>query len=98
MPKTIKVGDPVILGNLPGVAQESFDKQTGGAIFYVLGAFYLKVEEAQERIRTVYATGILDEATGITHTLKLSIHQDAGCVEFGQLELSNGKMSVVRLK
>ncbi len=83
-PTTVVAGDLCLIGTskLPGVALEDYNASTGGTVFRFSGTYTLTViaatvvspitgSEVQEGDE-IYATGTVDSATGVTHTLTLS--------------------------
>lgn len=81
-PTTILAGDPVFIGSLPAVALESYSAAKGGTTFRFSGTYKLTVIGAtvvspvtgSEVLQgdDIYATGTLDSATNVTHSLTLS--------------------------
>jgi predicted RecA/RadA family phage recombinase len=82
-PSTVKAGDPVLIGgNLPAVAVDDYNPNTGGTTFRISGTFALTVIAATvvspvtgsdvNQGDKIYATGTLDSTTNVTTGLTLS--------------------------
>lgn len=81
-PTTVLAGDIVLIGNLPGVAVDSYNSRTGGTVFRLSGTFEVTVIAATvvspvtgstvNQGDKIYATGTLDSATNVTTGLTLS--------------------------
>ena len=82
-PTTIKAGDLVLVGDQPACALNDYQANTGGATFYFDGSFTGTVVASSSHSPytgagigpgdTLYASGTLDSATNITHTLLISV-------------------------
>lgn len=93
-PTTIVSGDPVLIGTTPAVALDDYQAVTGGTTFLLGGSFALTViGQTTESPSTpaaikpgdkLYATGTLDVATNITHSL--TIDANSSNTEFGTLD------------
>lgn len=81
-PTTIKAGDLVLIGTIPGVAVDDYNSNTGGTVFRLGGTYDLEVVAATvvspltgsalNQGDKIYGTGTLDSATNITHDITLS--------------------------
>lgn len=81
-PSTVKAGDAVLIGKLPGVAVDDYNSRTGGTVFRLSGTFALTVIAATvvspvtgSQVNPgdlIYATGTLDATTNVTTDLTLS--------------------------
>lgn len=81
-PSTVQAGDPVLVGNRPGVAMDDYNAGNGGTTFRFSGTFELTViaattvsplaGEAVKPGDKIYATGTLDATTNVTTGLTLS--------------------------
>jgi predicted RecA/RadA family phage recombinase len=93
-PTTVKSGDPVLIGTIPGVALDDYQANTGGTTFLCNGSFILTVIAATvvspqtgSQVNPgdkVYATGTLDSATNVTTGLTIS--KASGGTLFGHLD------------
>jgi predicted RecA/RadA family phage recombinase len=81
-PSTVKAGDLVLVGALPGVAVDDYNSRNGGTTFRFTGEFLLTVigatvvspvtGSAVKPGDKIYATGTLDATTNCTTGLTLS--------------------------
>ncbi len=96
-PTTVKAGDPVLIGTIPGVALDDYQANTGGTAFLCNGSFLLAViaatvvspmtGSAVNPGDKLYVTGSLDSATNITTSLVIS--KATGGTVFGHLDPSS---------
>ena len=93
-PTTVKSGDAVLIGTVPGVALDDYQSVTGGTTFLLNGTFALTVVgQTTESPQTthkinpgdkLYATGTLDATTNIT--TGLVIDANSSNTFFGYLD------------
>lgn len=85
-PTTVKSGDAVLIGSVPGVALDDYQSVTGGTTFLLNGTFALTVVgQTTESPQTthkinpgdkLYATGTLDVTTNIVTGLVIDANGD----------------------
>ncbi len=99
-PTTIKAGDPVLIGTIPGVALDDYQSNTGGTTFLCNGSFLLPVIAATvvspmtgSKVQPgdkLYVTGSTDSTTNIVSSLVIS--KATGGVLFGHLDPSSAEV------
>lgn len=95
-PSTVVAGDAVLVGTQPAVALNSYQSNTGGAVFDFNGSFALTVNawtgsspltgQAVNPGDKIYASGSLDSTTNVTTGLTLS--KNSANTLFGHLDPS----------
>ena len=97
-PTTVLAGDPVLIGTLPGVALNSYQASTGGAVFLLNGSFFLPVTGATQLSPAVNHAlkpgdkvfadgGTLDATTNVTTGFTLD--GNTGGTFFGRIDPSD---------
>jgi predicted RecA/RadA family phage recombinase len=95
-PITVLAGDPVLLGDVPAVALNDYQANTGGATFYTNGTFSLEVIGSSTHSPftgaaikpgdKLFASGTLDSLTNVTTDLVIT--GDSSDPAFGVLDPS----------